>query len=388
MTSTPTPEPERQWVCHKPGWMGPCSPQSTHHNGFDWGCGWIYFPAPSTPGEGAGRPDTAALRYMAKVSRGRVNNRVDWERTLLDAADWIDTQPPASPADDVPDADAVAFQNGYRIGVRVGSEHHGPCRGLPPASPVPPTRPLILDDGEVTLTAEGDGYVLTVQINEAGDSVSHRLTAAEVAAFAAVPPTRPGADAVIRALIAACPSYGRGEGDTFHIEESAVVRMAREFLAVAPPTPTPCPYIVTGGEGTSYCSLAERSAIPPTPTPQADRDKLEIDVEELLIDHCGMGGTSALTDRILALTDAFTFAAASPSTPAEQPDPDGLSAAELLADLKDRTERGMVELEKLAAPLGACMERTRLLGKLAGLALVADWLRSYDHPTDPTGSEA
>jgi hypothetical protein len=81
-------------------------------------------------------------------------------------------------------------------------------------------------------------------------------------------------------------------------------------------------------------------------------------------------------------------AAAPPSTPAEQPDPDGLSAAELLADLKDRTERGMVELEKLAAPLGACMERTRLLGKLAGLALVADWLRSYDHPTDPTGSEA
>jgi len=77
-----------------------------------------------------------------------------------------------------------------------------------------------------------------------------------------------------------------------------------------------------------------------------------------------------------------------PSTPAEQPQPDGLSAAELLADLKDRTERGMVELEKLAAPLGACMERTRLLGKLAGLALVADWLRSYDVPTDPTGSEA
>ena len=83
-------------------------------------------------------------------------------------------------------------------------------------------------------------------------------------------------------------------------------------------------------------------------------------------------------------------AAAPPSTPAEQPDPDGLSAAELLADLKDRTERGMVELEKLAAPLGACMERTRLLGKLAGLALVADWLRSYTptRPTDPTGSEA
>mgnify|MGYP003516676766 CR=1 FL=1 len=91
----------------------------------------------------------------------------------------------------------------------------------------------------------------------------------------------------------------------------------------APPTPTPCPYIVTGGEGTSYCSLAEQ-----TPTPQADRDKLEIDVEELLIDHCGMGGTSALTDRILALTDALTFAAAPPSTPADPrpTDPTGSEA--------------------------------------------------------------
>lgn len=43
--------------------------------------------------------------------------------------------------------------------------------------------------------------------------------------------------------------------------------------------------------------------------PGRDRDKLEIDVEELLIDHAGMGGTSALTDRILALTDAYAAAA-------------------------------------------------------------------------------
>lgn len=27
-----------------------------------------------------------------------------------------------------------------------------------------------------------------------------------------------------------------------------------------PPTPTPCPYIVTGDEGTSHCSLAERGS--------------------------------------------------------------------------------------------------------------------------------
>ena len=150
MTSTPTPEPERQWVCHKPGWMGPCSPQSTHHNGLVWGCGWIYFPAPSTPGGGTGRPDTAQLREAA--TNAEVGGIVD-ETIITAAADWIDAQPPASPADDVPDADAVAFQNGYRIGVRVGSEHHGPCRGLPPASPAPPTPtpcPYIVTGGEGT----------------------------------------------------------------------------------------------------------------------------------------------------------------------------------------------------------------------------------------------
>lgn len=328
MTSTPTPEPgERRWVCHKPGWMGPCSPQSTHHNGFDWGCGWIYFPAPSTPGEGTGRPEHV----------------------------WL---------------------NGRCIALHVPKG----------------TRYAVSDNGPEAVAQSADGKVGPVCVTRWADGTTP------------APPASP-----------------------------------------VPPTPTPCPYIVTGGEGTSYCSLAERSAMhaaaPPTPTPQADRDKLEIDVEELLIDHCGMGGTSALTDRILALTDAFTFAAAPPSTPAarapaaivddgevilaaegdgyvltvqineagdavshrltadevrtllavtpaEQPQPDGLSAAELLDDLKDRTERGMVELEKLAAPVGACMERTRLLGKLAGLALVADWLRSYDHPTDLTGSEA
>ena len=38
-----------------------------------------------------------------------------------------------------------------------------------------------------------------------------------------------------------------------------------------PPTPTPCPYIVTGGEGTSHCSLAERSA--PVERPQPDEQR-------------------------------------------------------------------------------------------------------------------
>ena len=201
MTSTPTPEPERQWVCHKPGWMGACSPQSTHHNGFVWGCGWIYFPAPSTPGEGTGRPGgwvegigwvalfhdlPEGTRFLShSASEPPITSIVgvmcspdDWENYPVIVTRWADgttPAPPASPADDVPDADAVAFQNGYRIGVRVGSEHHGPCRGLPPASPVPPT-------------------------------------------------------------------------------------------------PTPCPYIVTGGEGTSYCSLAERSAMHAAAPPSTPAD--------------------------------------------------------------------------------------------------------------------
>jgi len=133
-------------------------------------------PAPSTPGEGTGRPDTDPLRKIGAGTDGDgITLLTRAERAFLArAADWIDAQPPASPADDVPDADAVAFQNGYQIGVRVGSEHHGPCRGLPPASPVPPT-------------------------------------------------------------------------------------------------PTPCPYIVTGGEGTSHCSLAERSA--PVERPQPDEQR-------------------------------------------------------------------------------------------------------------------
>ena len=46
-------------------------------------------------------------------------------------------------------------------------------RGLVPA-------PTVVDDGEVTISPEGDRYRLTVQINEAGDAVSHLLTADEV----------------------------------------------------------------------------------------------------------------------------------------------------------------------------------------------------------------
>ena len=154
-------------------------------------------PAPSTPGEGAGRPNTAqrlaptpfetwsAGMFTGSVlaAQGRPVRSFSEDEIRSEFTSWLEEwvhesghfgPPPASPADDVPDADAVAFQNGYQIGVRVGSEHHGPCRGLPPASPVPPT-------------------------------------------------------------------------------------------------PTPCPYIVTGGEGTSHCSLAERSA--PVERPQPDEQR-------------------------------------------------------------------------------------------------------------------
>ena len=158
-----------------------------------------------------------------------------------------------------------------------------------------------------------------------------------------VPPTRPGADAVIRALIAACPSYGRGEGDTFRIEESAVVRLAREFLAAAPPTPTPCPYIVTGGEGTSHCSLAERSAmhaaVPPTPTPQADGLAVldEAEAKAALIDACAetadrSGYASDVEVLLWVLEQAGVTLcrkpAAPPSTPADPrpTDPTGSEA--------------------------------------------------------------
>ena len=268
---------------------------------FGTGCG----PAPSTPGEGTPARDVAEAvdscpGCEAPLWPDNLTSCWNCGQALIDYGPKFRTPPPGEGAGrPLPEFQMVACADHMLTGHRwrcracrreVERQFQECCEEMwrlqrttpaPPASPVPPTRPLILDDGEVTLTAEGDGYVLTVQINEAGDSVSHRLTAAEVAAFAAVPPTRPGADAVIRALIAACPSYGRGEGDTFHIEESAVVRMAREFLAVAPPTPAPCPYIVTGGEGTSHCSLAERSAM---------------------------------------------HAAAPPSTPAEQPEPDGGAA--------------------------------------------------------------
>jgi len=65
---------------------------------------------------------------------------------------------------------------------------------------------------------------------------------------------------------------------------------------------------------------------PPVPE-RRDRDKLAIDVEDLLIDHCGSGGTAALTDRILALTDDYA-SAAPPVGEERRLDGAGLIAAE------------------------------------------------------------
>ena len=45
-----------------------------------------------------------------------------------------------------------------------------------------------------------------------------------------------------------------------------------------PPTPTPCPYIVTGGEGTSHCSLAERSAMHAAAPPSTPADPRPTDL--------------------------------------------------------------------------------------------------------------
>jgi hypothetical protein len=139
--------------------------------------------------------------------------------------------------------------------------------------------PLGIEQTVATLMVVGNELLAEGRIDQASAAfVAAGYIDADAKSHAAqppaspVPPTRPGADAVIRALIAACPSYGRGEGDTFRIEESAVVRLAREFLAAAPPTPTPCPYIVTGGEGTSHCSLAERSAMHAAAPPSTPAD--------------------------------------------------------------------------------------------------------------------
>ena len=128
-----------------------------------------------------------------------------------------------------------------------------------------------------------------------------------------VPPTRPGADAVIRALIAACPSYGRGEGDTFRIEESAVVRLAREFLAAAPPTPPP----QADGTGQALKSMAIELAV--------ERRRASLATVALL-NACRDGWADGDSAAAKYLAEA-ELAAAPPSTPAD-PRPTDLTGSE------------------------------------------------------------
>ena len=59
---------------------------------------------------------------------------------------------------------------------------------------------------------------------------------------------------------------------------------------------------------------------------------------------------------------------------------DHLTADELLADLRDRLDRAQEQLGRLknqrAAQYTGC-EQMRLIGKIEGLGIVQDWLRSY-----------
>lgn len=54
-----------------------------------------------------------------------------------------------------------------------------------------------------------------------------------------------------------------------------------------------------------------------------------------------------------------------------------MSAVELLADLRDRIARGVMNLDSLL-PGSEPRDRKRIEGKIQGLRLVEDWLRSYD----------
>jgi len=58
----------------------------------------------------------------------------------------------------------------------------------------------------------------------------------------------------------------------YSVHGPAIVRRWADGTTPAPPAPSPCPYIVTGGEGTSHCSLAERSAMHAAAPPSTPAD--------------------------------------------------------------------------------------------------------------------
>ena len=55
----------------------------------------------------------------------------------------------------------------------------------------------------------------------------------------------------------------------YSVHGPAIVRRWADGTTPAPPAPSPCPYIVTGDEGTSHCALAE-SRPAPVERPQPD----------------------------------------------------------------------------------------------------------------------
>ncbi len=263
------------------------------------------------PGEGTGRPAAAELERLGLLHRNP-------EHTYLDDYDevWIGLRYDLARRGD--DGWHV-----YRKGNWVTNVHTPALAlaliadglGQPPASPVPPTPTPC-------------PYIVT-----GGEGTSHCSLAERSAMHAAVPPTRPGADAVIRALIAACPSYGRGEGDTFHIEESAVVRMAREFLAAAPPTPTP----QADGTGQALKSMAIELAV--------ERRRASLATVALL-NACRDGWADGDSAAAKYLAEA-ELAAAPPSTPAEQPQPDEQTVT--IDEATAAWPLGMATAEQLAA---------------------------------------
>jgi len=212
-----------------------------------------------------------------------------------------------------------------------------------PASPAPPaplTRRLILDDGEVTLTPEGDGFVLTVQINEEGDAVSHRLTADEVRSLAApLTPTPPEAFVSIEATsltewadlrdaVAHADGLTPGEvmaSDTHPL--APVAAAARAFLAACthPLTPTPQPdgetvgWMVLTADGLGGWD-ADWDGLVHTDRPDADHALEAASVE--------WGAVLVELRRVTDRSDA----AAPPSTPVERPQPDGLEELRKLSE--------------------------------------------------------
>jgi len=54
-----------------------------------------------------------------------------------------------------------------------------------------------------------------------------------------------------------------------------------------------------------------------------------------------------------------------------------VTAEEIIADLNERIDKGVIALRVEAAAQGHAFDANRLYGKAEGLLVVKDWLRSY-----------